>query len=154
MKKQHMVDVLFVMTLFCVFALSSLCVVYIGSRVYQQTTKSMESNFQTNTALNYVIEKTRQGNCLGNIQIRSIEDQEALVILQSYNDQLYATYIYQYNDQLRELFIKESQAPLLNDGDTIIAATQFEIEKLNNQLLHLTLSFEHQPNQETYISIL
>ena len=46
-ENKHMVDVLFVIILFCVFAVSALILVMIGANVYKKTVNDMDSNFNS-----------------------------------------------------------------------------------------------------------
>ena len=153
MKKQHMIDVLFVLALFAVFALSTLCVVYIGLHIYQNTTQEMERNFTSNTALNYVVEKIRQNNLHDQIQIGQVENQQALCLYQEYNDQTYVTYIYEYKDQLCELFMEASLTPSLEAGDPILEVTDFALNYEQDDLLKITLSFKEDKSQSAYLAL-
>ena len=51
---RHMVDILFVIALFCVFALSALMLVIIGSNVYKKTVTNMDNNFDSRTSFSYI----------------------------------------------------------------------------------------------------
>ena len=57
---KHIVDVLFVIGLFCIFALSSFFLISIGANIYRKTVAHMDENFNTRTSLSYVVEKIRQ----------------------------------------------------------------------------------------------
>ena len=59
-EEQHSIDFIFVLLLFCVFSLSILSVVYIGSHIYTSTTQTMEMNYNQNTVMQYIIEKVRK----------------------------------------------------------------------------------------------
>ena len=50
-QKGHVVDFLFTLALFCVFAASALMVVVIGANVYRQTVRGMDSNYDSRTSL-------------------------------------------------------------------------------------------------------
>ena len=56
-QKGHVVDFLFTLALFCVFAASALMVVVIGANVYRQTVRGMDSNYDSRTSLTYLTEK-------------------------------------------------------------------------------------------------
>ena len=53
MKQEHsfIVDVLFVLALFGVFAISALVLVTIGADVYQHTVQDMSANYEPRTAV-------------------------------------------------------------------------------------------------------
>ena len=66
---KHIVDVLFVIGLFCIFALSSFFLISIGANIYRKTVAHMDENFNTRTSLSYVVEKIRQADSEGAVSI-------------------------------------------------------------------------------------
>lgn len=148
--KQHSIDFIFVLLLFCFFTFASLSVVQIGFKVYQSITSTMENNFQIRTPSLYVTEKIHQDYFQGNIQITSIENKPALAI---YNKENYVTYLYQNQNQLKELFTTVTTTPTLSAGEAIMDLDDFKIEKVNDHLVKLTFYYTSQ-KEETYVSIL
>lgn len=149
-RKQHSIDFVFVLILFCFFTFASLSVVQIGFKIYQSITTTMENNFQINTPSQYVIEKIHRDYFQGNIELTTIDNKNALAIHTSDN---YITYLYQDNNKLKEFFTQETAKPTLASGDAIMDLDDLKIEKVNDHLIKLTFyysSFE----EETYISIL
>lgn len=149
-RKQHSIDFVFVLILFCFFTFASLSVVQIGFKIYQSITSTMENNFQINTPSQYVIEKIHCDYFQGNIELTTIDNENALAIHTSDN---YITYLYQDNNKLKELFTQETTKPTLASGDAIMDLDDLKIEKVNDHLIKLTFyysSFE----EETYVSIL
>ena len=59
-RSSHIIDLLFVLSLFCVFTVCAFLVVSIGANVYRATAENMENTYSTRTALAYVTEKLRQ----------------------------------------------------------------------------------------------
>ena len=59
-EKHFIVDILFVLALFGVFAVSALALVTIGADVYQHTVEDMGVNYESRTAVSYIMEKVRQ----------------------------------------------------------------------------------------------
>ena len=70
-ERRHMVDVLFVLTLFCVFALCSILLIAVGAKVYQNTINSMETHFTSTTSLSYITEKIRQNDTSSGILMKN-----------------------------------------------------------------------------------
>lgn len=79
----HMIDVLFILTLFLVFALSSISVVGIGIQVYRTIVTDMDSNYNSRTAIAYVTEKLREADTSGSVRLGSIDDCDALILSQT-----------------------------------------------------------------------
>ena len=149
-RKQHSIDFVFVLILFCFFTFASLSVVQIGFKIYQSITTTMENNFQINTPSQYVIEKIHRDYFQGNIELTTIDNKNVLAIHTSDN---YITYLYQDNNKLKEFFTQETTKPTLASGDAIMDLDDLKIEKVNDHLIKLTFyysSFE----EETYVSIL
>lgn len=151
-EKQHTIDTIFVLTLLCVFTISALIVVYIGSQVYSSTVNTMEVQFNNHTAMNYIIEKVHMNNHINDIEVIQKEGINILCLHENYNDQTYTTYIYTYQNQLKELLISDKDDFSLESGETLmeIDRVSFVIEK---QLLSITLTHK-QKTQQSYISIL
>ena len=60
--RRHVIDLLFTLALFCVFAASALLVVLIGADVYESSARGMDRNFGLQTSLHYVAAKVRQND--------------------------------------------------------------------------------------------
>ena len=81
-QKGHVVDFLFTLALFCVFAASALMVVIIGANVYRQTVDRMNGNYDSRTSLTYLTEKIRQNDAADAVKISSVGESPALVLSQ------------------------------------------------------------------------
>lgn len=149
-RKQHSIDFVFVLILFCFFTFASLSVVQIGFKIYQSITTTMENNFQINTPSQYVIEKIHRDYFQGNIELTTIDNKNALAIHTSDN---YITYLYQDNNNLKEFFTQETTKPTLASGDAIMDLDDLKIEKVNDHLIKLTFYYSSL-EEETYVSIL
>lgn len=149
-RKQHSIDFVFVLILFCFFTFASLSVVQIGFKIYQSITTTMENNFQINTPSQYVIEKIHRDYFQGNIELTIIDNKNALAIHTSDN---YITYLYQDNNKLKEFFTQETTKPTLASGDAIMDLDDLKIEKVNDHLIKLTFYYSSL-EEETYVSIL
>ena len=61
-QQRHIIDILFVLALFGIFALSAIFLITIGANIYGKTMNNMERNFDTRTALAYITEKVRRSS--------------------------------------------------------------------------------------------
>ena len=98
---KHIVDVLFVIGLFCIFALSSIFLISIGANIYRKTVAHMDENFNTRTSLSYVVEKIRQADAEGAVSIGTFEGNPALILSSEVNGIEYHTYIYVFITTIR-----------------------------------------------------
>ena len=138
-ERRHMVDVLFVLTLFCVFALCSILLIAVGAKVYQNTINSMETHFTSTTSLSYITEKIRQNDTSSGILIEEFGGKDALVLISEFNGEEYGTYIYSYAGRLKELFTKRSIHLSPEAGQDILEISDFIITELDEGLYEITL---------------
>lgn len=138
--KRHLIDFLFTLSLFCVFAISCLFVIIFGANVYKNTTSAMNHNFNIRTSLSYVCEKVRQNDTVESVRIDSLDSSDALVLTQTYNDVVYETWIYSYHGSLMELFIEKGTDIDPSFGNPIMDVPSFAMEQLTNELYRFTIT--------------
>jgi len=153
-KKQngHMVDILFVIALFCVFAISALMLVTIGARVYQSTVENMDVNYTSRTSYAYLTEKFRQNDIYDSISIGEFGDSEALILSQSIDEVTYHTYLYLYDGYLTELFTKANSTVGLDAGQKILPLNDFILEESKEGLFEFRLVNENDVETILYLS--
>lgn len=127
----HMIDFLFTIALFGVFAASALLAVIIGANVYKSTTENMSANYSSRTSMAYVTEKIRQHDEGDAIEIANIDGFHCLAFHETYDDSAYTTYIYAHEGQLKELFIRDALGFSPDMGEAIIDIQSFEITAVN-----------------------
>lgn len=137
-KKNHIVDLLFAIALFFVFAASSVAVILISSNAYVSISRQTEENYTSRTALSYIAQKIRQNDINGGIRLGKLENTDALIMKQTYNNTDYTTYIYEYSGELRELFIKDGIDVALAEGKTVMKVHSFSMKALNPHLFCFT----------------
>lgn len=138
----HIVDVLFVLALFGVFAASALMLVTLGANIYKQTVASMGDNFTERTAYSYLTEKIRQNDTFDAIDMGELDGIPALVMTERIDEQEYCTYLYYYEGYLKELYIRKDTfagTDILSAGQNIIALSSFKAEKSTDGFIKLIL---------------
>lgn len=138
--KRHFIDLLFTLSLFCVFAVSCLFVIIFGANVYKSTSAAMNHNYNIRTSLSYVCEKVRQNDTVHAIRIDALNSSDALVLTQSYNDTAYETWIYSYQGSLMELYIPKGNDIDPSFGNPIMDVPSFAIEQMTNELYRFTIT--------------
>lgn len=149
--KEHVIDIVFTLSLFCVFAASALFVVLIGSNVYRSTAGQMAENNSSHTALSYISEKIRQADGTGDISITSLSGTDALALKTQYEGQDYITYIYEDHSELKELFAKADSAVSASSGQSITDITSLNMEEVRDGLYHFAVSTEDGDRIDLYI---
>ncbi len=132
-KSAHSFDTVFVLLIFCLFAVSSLFLVLIGANVYREIVGKMDANNETRSSLSYVSNKVRSADSR-NVSIETINGQEALVIQSIFNNTDYNTYIYLHDGYLMELFTKAENGFKAGDGDKITPISAFTMTKNESEL--------------------
>lgn len=151
-QENHIIDILFVIALFCIFALSAIFLISVGADIYGKTVSHMESNFNQRTSFAYVTEKVRQSDVSGSIGIGSLEDIPALTITQEINGNEYITYLYQHENMLKELMVR-SDTPLGPEaGQDILALSDFSLNAVNDNLYHFTIISQEGETCSLYVS--
>lgn len=137
-EKKHMVDFLFPIALFFVFAFSALTVILLATNIYREATESSSLNYTAGTSLSYIGEKIRQNDQSDAVSIGSIDGCESLILKQNRNGENYLTYIYVNQGNLSELFVKEGVTALASAGTVIMPVTDFTMEQRSDGLYAFT----------------
>lgn len=154
MKKQHMIDTVFVLLLFLLFTFCIVSVLYAGSHIYDTIATKETTNYQENIALHYFVEKVHQGKTKNSIKLEQLESISALAIYQQYNDEQYVTYIYYDQYSIKELFIKAGDPFSIQDGNQIMEAKNLKMWQITPTCLHITITFLNNQQKNVYLNIL
>lgn len=152
-QQRHIIDLLFVITLFCIFALSAIFLISIGAGIYGKTVDHMESNFNTRTALAYLTEKIRQSDNNASVSIGKLDDCEAIIITSQTETVNYYTYLYEQDGYLKELMTRQDIPLGPEAGQTILAVSSFSLEPVNEHLFNCRITIDKQPPYDLYINV-
>ncbi len=156
MKKQtvqrHMIDILFVLSLFCVFAVSSVLLILFGADIYKKTVQQMEDNYTSRTSIAYITEKIRQSDVEHAIKIISQNDTQILMLTNVINDIPYATSLYEYDGYLYELFARTDLELPLDAGQPVMELHSLSFSQIKQNLLEITFSEDMNSEQTIYVS--
>ena len=140
---QHVIDIIFVLALFCVFAACALMLVTLGANVYKRTVSEMDSNYSSRTAFAYVTEKLRQNDSDSRLSLDTLHNVSAVLLQQEINGDIYNTYLYLDSDgYLKELFVKDGTRlgnGGLDAGQKILELQSFHAEQLSDSLFYFSL---------------
>lgn len=151
-QEHHIIDILFVIALFCIFALSAVFLISIGANIYGKTVSHMESNFNGRTSFAYVTEKIRQADSNGAISIGNFNDCPALLITKESGDTNYITYLYEYDGYLKELMVREDTPLMPSAGQNILAVSDFSLAQINDRLFAFTIATADGTDCRLYVS--
>lgn len=154
-ENRHIVDILFVLALFCVFAVSVLLLVSIGANIYQKTVDDMDSNYNSRTAFSYITEKIRQNDTASAVSVGTLDDVPAIILSQEIEGEIFHTYLYEYDGYLTELLTRpglDLGGNLLKAGRPLIRLEQFELFEVGNSLYRFRLTTKDRQSLLLYIS--
>lgn len=152
---RHIVDILFVLALFGVFALSSLMLLSIGASVYKHTVNDMFQYYSDRTSFAYVTEKIRQGDQADCVSIENISGVDTLVIEYPIDDTTYCTYLYIKDGNLMELFCKKDAylgSDMLSNGQEIMLLKKMNMSMISDKLIYIELTDTSDEILKLYVS--
>lgn len=152
-QQNHTIDVLFVIALFCLFALSSIFLITIGANIYRKTIQQMDSNFNTRTTIAYITEKVHQADHDRQIHVTAFEGHPAIVLSSSLGETIYETYLYEYDGHLKELMMRKDLPLSASAGQDIVRIQSFDVEVINDSLLSCTILLDDEETQQFYIAV-
>lgn len=138
-KRRHTSDLLFGLGLFCLFVITSLLLVLLGSRVYQNVNTQMDRNYDLRTSLVYITQKVRQCEG-GELRLDAVAGQDALVLTSAEGAVLYETWIFCGNGQLREVTVQPGIAVNPTDGQQIMELDTLQLQLTAPGLLQVSIT--------------
>lgn len=148
----HMIDILFVLALFCMFAFSAVILVIFGANVYEKTVHNMNHNFNSRTSISYITEKVRQADQNGCITIENINGRNVLVLSETIQEVEYATYLYEHNESIYELFSRTDLPFDVDAGHSILSVESFHLDTVSDNLFHFQITNTDGQDIDLYIS--
>lgn len=138
--EHHMIDILFVLTLFGVFAISALTLVIMGAKIYKSTVDHMNVNYSSRTAYAYITQKIRQQDREDSVSVGTFDGCTAIIMEEEINDTLYCTYLYEYEGQLYELLTRADQSDMKAEfGSPIMEIQSFQAKQISPNLYEIDI---------------
>lgn len=150
-KQSHVIDLIFPIALFFVFAASSLAALVLSANVYSTQTADEHDNYISHTSLSYINEKIRQNDANGGISIETLDGHPCLVLQRTIGSTPYVTYIYEYDGMLKELFVHDGVEIRLKDGTDIMEIHEFSMDEVGDGFFRFT-TIDRNGNEVTMLS--
>jgi predicted lactoylglutathione lyase len=138
--KHHLLDIIFVLSLFCLFAILALFVVVLGANVYKSISVSMTQNYNSRTSMSYLTEKVRQADMADNISAGEVAGADALVLRQDIGGSMYETWIYVSDGELYEVLVGEGTQVNAGSGQAIMELENLTVEEEAANLLLVSVT--------------
>lgn len=150
---RHIIDILFVLSLFCVFAVSSVVLILFGADIYEKTVAAMDSNYASRTSVAYITEKIRQSDHYNSIYIDDSMGYERLMMTRDIDGLTYATSLYEYDGYLYELFARTDLELPIDAGQQVIAISNLDFDLVSDSLLRISFTDESQKEAVIYVNL-
>lgn len=151
--KNHTVDILFVITLFCVFAVSVVMLTGTGASVYQNIVDSMTDNYDGRTSFSYVINKLHQSDKTGSVKLGKYEGLDSILILEEIDNITYCTYLYHYDGKLKEMFTRYGQEFDPSLGTDILALKEFKATEVSDTLFRFDITIPNSEKETLFVHL-
>ncbi len=136
-RNRHTTDLIFVLSLFCLFTVLSLLVVIQGADVYQGISQEMDANYSARGTVAYLTEKVRQNDRKNGVAVREVGGEPALVFSEEIGGEVYETWSYLYNGSLREVTVKQGTEITPESGQPIMELNDLKLEIPDSRLLRI-----------------
>jgi len=132
------IDTVFVLIIFCVFAVSVLMVLMLGAGIYRNMTDISNDGRDERTALSYIWSKIKSNDNAGQIYIGDFQGLPALCIDEEIDGVTYQTAIYHYNGWIYELFYEKDIDFSPDGGQQILKIDDLKFETLDRGLIKIS----------------
>ena len=149
----HTIDIVFVLVLFCVFAISLLFVLMAGAKSYNDIKDSMETQYSECTCIQYLAAKIRHYDEAGTVSLGSFDGMDALCLSENIGGDEYVTYIYYSNGNVMELFTEPSAGLSADAGQIVLPAAGLVFLEAADNLIQISCTGEHGGESNLYISL-
>lgn len=155
-ERTFIVDILFVLALFGVFAFCAMALVTVGADVYRHTVEDMSSNYEVRTGISYLTEKIRQNDSSkGGAELTEFYGETALRLTQAIDGETYYTYLYLHEGYLKELFVKKGLS-LGGDaqaaGQNILELESLKLEWAADNLLSIQMTAKNSREMQVLVN--
>jgi len=140
MPKQSRIDMLFVLIVLCVFAVSALASLTFGGSVYKNAIEQSHARYDERTSLSYIWTKVKNADEYGRVFVDIFNGEKALIIEEDLFGEVYATYIYFHDGWIKEIFGDTAYEYNLTDGQSILnlGDTTLQFEQLANGVIRVS----------------
>ena len=125
----------FVLVIFCVFAMSVLLVLMLGGNIYKNMSEKIQEGYDKQTGLSYVWSKVKNGDASGSAYVGNFQGVSALCLEEQNEFGVYVTMVYFHDGWLRELPSEKGLEFSLEDGMPVIKTDSLSFEELPGGLI-------------------
>ncbi len=142
----HSMPSAFLFLLIGLFAVCSLTLTLIGTRVYRHVTDDAAGNSDSQMVLSYLCNKVRTFDTQGSITLTTLNGIPVLCLSEDVDGEPYQTEIYVYQGTLRESFGSASDPFNPENGENLVEVSALQFSLISPNLLETTVVL---PNGDT-----
>ena len=135
----HSMQNAFILLLIGLFAISSVSLTLIGSRVYRKVTDSAAQNSDLQISLSYLCNKIRAFDSRDQVQLAERGGLQALCLYETIDGERYETSIYAYQGAIWERFALDTDPFDPEDGQRLTIADTLSFTILSPRLIQATV---------------
>ena len=136
--RSQKIDTIFVLVIFCVFAISVLMVLTLGASIYQNVTEMTREGHDERLVLSYIWTKVKNDDDSGRIVLGDINGIPALCFDEEFGGVPYRTAIYHYNGWVYELFSEKDLGLAPENGVQILKIDNLRFEELDYGIIKIS----------------
>ena len=146
-----MLNTVFVLLLFCVFAMAVLMTLLSGAGAYQSVHDNMENQYAERTGLAYVEAKLHHYDRMDAVRVEPFADTTALALYEQIDGKTYKTLIYYHDGYLKELFFEDGLVFQPADGQNVLEAEALIFNWKQPHLLQIICESDNGIQAETIV---
>ena len=136
----HSIPSVFLFLLIGLFALSSLTLTLIGTRVYRSVTQAAAGNSDSQMVLSYLCNKVRAYDAEDGVVLTTRGGLPVLCLYEDVDGEPYETSIYIYQGTMREYFIPEGDPFAPENGEILTEVSALRFRFISQNLLEATVA--------------
>ena len=135
---ERKIDTVFVLIIFCIFALSVLMVLMLGATIYKNMTEITRDGQDERLLMSYIWTKVKNTDEAGNVYIGEHSGLAALCLDEEHGGTLYRTVVYHYDGWVYELFCEVGLEFSPESGTKMIKIDDMEFSEREHGLIQIT----------------
>ena len=132
------IDTIFILIIFCVFAISVLMALMFSAGVYKNVIEMTNDGFTDNSILSYIWTKVKNSDEAGRIYVGEFEGLPTLYFEEEFGGIKYRTAVYQYDGWVCELFCEADLDFHPDNGAQIIKLDNLTFSELEEGLIKVS----------------
>ena len=137
-KQRNRIDTVFVLMIFCGFAMSVFLVLMLSGSTYMNMMDISREGQNERIVLSYIRTRIRSTDSAGSVAVSSFDGLPALSLVEVFGERVFVTKIYLYNGWVHELFHEQGRIFAPSDGVPIIRSGSLYFEEAGSGLIRIS----------------